>query len=112
MNLLQKIEASKTRKIKEDRNRKLAIATASVATGALVGTIVGVLVAPKSGKETLEITKNKFNENLESAKTKVKESKTKIKEYLDKVQAEKTEREIVEEKILELPNTLEEITEA
>ncbi|MGL5346342.1 MAG: YtxH domain-containing protein [Peptostreptococcaceae bacterium] len=111
MSLLQKIESARIRKIKEDRNKKLAIATAGVATGALVGTVVGVLVAPASGKETIQVTKNKVNENLESTKNKVNESKTKIKEYLDKVRNERIEKEIVEEEVLMLPNSMEESIE-
>ena len=89
MSLLQKIEEKRNRQIKKDKNKKIAIATAGVATGAVVGTIAGVLIAPKSGKETIEDVKeksnqvkNKINENIEDTKFKVKESKDKIKEYL------------------------------
>ena len=85
-----------------------------MATGAVVGTIAGVLIAPKSGKETIEDVKeksnqvkNKINENIEDTKFKVKESKDKIKE--------KSENEIVEIEPLQLiENTevAEENTEA
>ena len=57
MSLLQKIEEKRNRQIKKDKNKKIAIATAGVATGAVVGTIAGVLIAPKSGKETIEDVK-------------------------------------------------------
>ena len=53
MSLLQKIEEKRNRQIKKDKNKKIAIATAGVATGAVVGTIAGVLIAPKSGIETI-----------------------------------------------------------
>ena len=103
MSLLQKIEEKRNRQIKKDKNKKIAIATAGVATGAVVGTIAGVLIAPKSGKETIEDVKeksnqvkNKINENIEDTKFKVKESKDKIKEYLAKRKNEKSENEIVE----------------
>ena len=96
MSLLQKIEEKRNRQIKKDKNKKIAIATAGVATGAVVGTIAGVLIAPKSGKETIEDVKeksnqvkNKINENIEDTKFKVKESKDKIKEYLAKRKNEK-----------------------
>ena len=104
MSLLQKIEEKRNRQIKKDKNKKIAIATAGVATGAVVGTIAGVLIAPKSGKETIEDTKFK-----------VKESKDKIKEYLAKRKNEKSEHEIVEIEPLQLiENTevAEENTEA
>ncbi len=91
MSLLQKIEEKRNKKIKEDRNKKVAIATAGIATGAIVGTIAGVLIAPKSGKETIEDTKSK-----------VKESKMKIKEYLDERKSKKSESEIVEIEPLKL----------
>lgn len=100
MSLLQKIEEKRNIKIKKDKKKKAAIATAGIATGAVVGTIAGVLIAPKSGKETIEDVKektnkvkNKINENIEDSKSKVKESKVKIKEYLDK---RKSENKIVE----------------
>lgn len=112
MSLIQKIEVARSRKIKEERNKKMAIATAGIATGAIVGTVVGVLVAPTSGKETRENTKNKLNENIESAKFKVKESKAKIREYLDKVQLEKATKEVVEEEILKLPVNTDNVIEA
>lgn len=109
MSLLQKIEEKKNRKIKTDKKKKVAIATAGVATGAVVGTIAGVLIAPKSGKETIEDVKeksnkvkNKISENIEDTKNKVKESKVKIKEYLDKRKCEKSESEIVEIEPLKL----------
>ena len=109
MSLLQKIEEKRNRQIKKDKNKKIAIATAGVATGAVVGTIAGVLLAPKSGKETIEDVKeksnqvkNKINENIEDTKFKVKESKDKIKEYLAKRKNEKSENEIVEIEPLQL----------
>ena len=86
MSLLQKIEEKRNRQIKKDKNKKIAIATAGVATGAVVGTIAGVLIAPKSGKETIEDVKeksnqvkNKINENIEDTKFKVKESNDKMR---------------------------------
>ena len=120
--LIEKIEEKRNRQIKKDKNKKIAIATAGVATGAVVGTIAGVLIAPKSGKETIEDVKeksnqvkNKINENIEDTKFKVKESKDKIKEYLAKRKNEKSENEIVEIEPLQLiENTevAEENTEA
>ena len=104
MSLLQKIEEKRNRQIKKDKNKKIAIATAGVATGAVVGTIAGVLIAPKSGKETIEDVKEKSNQ-----------VKDKIKEYLAKRKNEKSENEIVEIEPLQLiENTevAEENTEA
>ena len=109
MSLLQKIEEKRNIKIKKDKKKKAAIATAGIATGAVVGTVAGVLIAPKSGKETREDIKEKsnnvkikINENIEDTKGKVKESKAKIKEYLDKRKSEKSEDEIVESESSEI----------
>ena len=106
MSLLQKIEEKRNRQIKKEKNKKVAIATAGVATGAVVGTIAGVLLAPKSGKETIadvkeksNQVKNKISENIEDTKFKVKESKDKIKDYLAK---RKNENDIVEIEPLQL----------
>lgn len=100
MSLLQKIENKRARKLKEERNKKVAIATAGVATGAIVGTISGILIAPKSGKETIQDVKEKTNENINKTKLKVEDSKAKIKEYLDKRKNNSVESE---------ENTIEEI---
>ena len=76
MSLLQKIEEKRNRQIKKDKNKKIAIATAGVATGAVVGTIAGVLIAPKSGKETIEDVKEKSNQ----VKNKINEDSITFKE--------------------------------
>ena len=91
MSLLQKIEEKRNRQIKKDKNKKIAIATAGVATGAVVGTIAGVLIAPKSGKETIEDVKEKSNQ-----------VKNKINENIEKRKNEKSENEIVEIEPLQL----------
>lgn len=103
MSLLQKIEAKKQQQIKKDKKKKAAIATAGVATGALVGTIAGVLIAPKAGKETIEDVKektnqvkNKVSENIEDTKSKIKESKVKIREYLNSRKAENNKNTVIE----------------
>ncbi|MGN0145255.1 MAG: YtxH domain-containing protein, partial [Clostridium sp.] len=95
MSLLQKIEERKRAKIRAERNKKAAIATASIITGAVVGTIAGVLIAPKSGKETMDDVKEKSDEikiklrgNLGEAKERVQESKVKIREYLNRRKSE------------------------
>ena len=100
MSLIKKIEEKRNKKMKQDRNKKVAIATAGIATGAVVGTVAGVLIAPKSGKETIADVKGKLNENIEDTKAKIKESKDKIKEYLDKRKSEKND--IEESETLEL----------
>lgn len=122
MSLLQKIEEKRRLKVKKDKKKKAAIATAGIATGALVGTISGVLIAPKSGKETIEglkeksnNLKTKINENIEDTTEKVKESKVKIKEYLDKRKSENIENEILEtesSEIIENAEVAEEKIEA
>ena len=104
----QKIEQKRAKQLKKERNKTAAIATAGVATGAVVGTIAGVLLAPKSGKETIadvkeksNEVKNKISENIEETKRKVKDSKDKIKEYLSRRKSEKNE-EVIEVEALKL----------
>ena len=112
MSLLQKIEEKRRKQIKKEKNKKVAIATAGIATGAVVGTIAGVLIAPKSGKETIEDVKEKsnqvktkINENIEDTKIKVRASKDKIKEYLAKRKLEKGEEVIEVEPLKLIENT-------
>lgn len=95
MGLLQKIEDRKRAKIRAERNKKAGIATVSIITGAVVGTVAGILMAPKSGKETIEDIKGKsdainvkLKENLGEAKERVQESKVKIREYLNRRKSE------------------------
>ncbi|MDO5292654.1 MAG: YtxH domain-containing protein [bacterium] len=103
MNLLQKIEAKKNQKAKQERNKKIAIATSGVALGTVVGAVAGVLAAPKSGKETIADAKEniaeakeKLSENIKNTKTKVTESQAKIKEYLNSRKSEEAEEVEVE----------------
>lgn len=110
MSLFEKIEAKKALQKKQARNQKIALATTAAVGGVLVGTVAGVLTAPKSGKETVQDLKEKTNEtaekakeNFEITKTKLVESKVKIKEYLD---AKKT-AEL--EETAELTETTEEL---
>lgn len=103
MSLLQKIEEKRRRKLKQNKKKKAAIATIGIATGAVVGTITGVLIAPKPGKETIEDfkekstnVKNRISENIKDTKGKVTESKVRIKEYLNQRRSEKSENETLE----------------
>lgn len=111
MSLVKKIEEKKRAKKIQERNKKVKIATLGVATGAITGILGGVLLAPKSGKETREDIKNtakdiSTNVNEKAAKTKVKlttnvnESKRRIKEYLES--KKKNDEEIVDENAVEL----------
>ena len=111
MSLLQKIEEKKKAQKREQRNKKIAAVTVAAVGGAIIGGVTGVLVAPKSGKETVEDIKAKTNETVEKAKvdfentktntvSKFNESKTKIKEYLEVRKNNSEEVEIVEEVLL------------
>lgn len=121
MSLLQKIEEKKRIKLKQDKKKKATIATVGIATGAVVGTIAGVLIAPKSGKETIADVKeksnnikNKISENITCTKDNVVESKCKIKEYLAKRRSEKSENDVLEEspsELIENPDINEETIE-
>ncbi|CEI73281.1 MULTISPECIES: YtxH domain-containing protein [Romboutsia] len=111
MSLAKKIEQKKKAKKAKERNKKIKIATLGVATGAITGILGGVLLAPKSGKETREDIKNTakdINTNVseKAAKTKeklttnVNESKRRIKEYLDS--KKKENEDVVDTNVVEL----------
>ena len=58
MNLSKKIEDKRKAKQRAEKVKKAKIATAGVVLGAVTGAVSGVLLAPKSGKETREDTIN------------------------------------------------------
>lgn len=112
MNLLQKIEHKKKQQQKEIKKRKALIATSGIAAGTIIGTITGVLVAPKSGKETREDVKEKgndikekLNENIVETKDKLKQSKLQIKEYLKNKKNKSTSEE--NEEIITITGSVE-----
>lgn len=107
--MLKNIIAQK-RKEAELKNKKLA--TKKLATGAgigiLAGAVAGILMAPKSGKDTRETIVNsakdlngnvkaKAVETKETLATKSKEAKCKISEYLNEKRkcSEETTNKIV-----------------
>lgn len=101
MSLSKKIQAKRQAKIKAEKIKKAKTAAASVAAGVAVGAVGGILLAPKSGKETREDIKNaskqavdavsdkaagakaKAGDVIGAQKEKFNDSKAKIKEYLD-----------------------------
>lgn len=99
MRLLKKREEQRKIKIRCERNKKVAAATA----GVVLGAVAGILIAPKSGKETIQDVKeksnqikNKISENLEDTKDKLQKSKLKIKEYLANRKRSSLEMDVVE----------------
>ena len=103
MSLSKKIQAKRQEKIRAEKLKKAKTAAAGVAAGVAAGAVGGILLAPKSGKETREDIKNaskqavdavsdkaagakakaKAGDVLSSQKEKFNDSKAKIKEYLD-----------------------------
>lgn len=101
MSLSKKIEDKRKAKQKAEKAKQAKIATAGVVLGAVTGAVGGVLLAPKSGKETREDIKDasqqiagkinmktmdvkgKMSEKLEDRKGNFIESKQKIRSYID-----------------------------
>ena len=101
MSLSKKIQAKRQEKIKAEKIKKAKTAAVGVAAGVAAGAVGGILLAPKSGKETREGIKNaskqavdavsdkasgaksKAGDVLDAQKEKFNDSKTKIREYLD-----------------------------
>ncbi|MCC0714412.1 YtxH domain-containing protein [Clostridioides sp. ES-S-0077-01] len=101
MSLSKKIEDKRKAKQRAEKVKKAKIATAGVVLGAVTGAVSGILLAPKSGKETREDikdasqqiaekinmktvdVKDKVSEKLEDRKGNFIESKKKIRKYID-----------------------------
>ncbi|MCC0634106.1 YtxH domain-containing protein [Clostridioides sp. ZZV15-6388] len=101
MSLSKKIEDKRKAKQRAEKAKQAKIATAGVVLGAVTGAVGGVLLAPKSGKETREDIKGasqqiadkinmktvdakcKISEKLEDRKGNFIESKQKIRNYID-----------------------------
>lgn len=66
------------------RRKSGASLAAGIATGVVVGAAAGLLLAPKSGKETREDIKNKGAEIVEQVKVKTAEVTEKIKDCFKK----------------------------
>jgi len=88
----------------EETTRNIGLLISGFALGAITGTILGLLFAPKAGKELREDIKEKSSEFYGLAKEKVKEglevSKEKIGEAFEKVKkAVQTGTETIKEKL-------------
>ena len=76
------------KKRKEKRKKIVKAAVLSTVVGGGIGALSGILLAPKSGKDTRDDIKEKVNnakaktiEQSENLKNNVKEAKSKIKDY-------------------------------
>ncbi|MBY2478015.1 YtxH domain-containing protein [Clostridioides difficile] len=101
MSLSKKIEDKRKAKQRAEKIKQAKVATAGVVLGAITGAVSGVLLAPKSGKETREDikdasqqivekiniktvdVKDKMSDKLEDRKGNFIESKKKIRKYID-----------------------------
>ncbi|MCC0686234.1 YtxH domain-containing protein [Clostridioides sp. ZZV14-6345] len=118
MSLSKKIEDKRKAKQRAEKVKKAKIATAGVVLGAVTGAVSGVLLAPKSGKETREDikgasqqiaekinmktvdVKGKVSEKLKDRKGNFIESKKKIKKYIDNKKSIENSNE--EDKIIDI----------
>lgn len=101
MSLSKKIEDKRKAKQRAEKVKQAKVATAGVVLGAVTGAASGVLLAPKSGKETREDikdasqqivekiniktvdVKDKMSNKLEDRRGNFMESKKKIRKYID-----------------------------
>lgn len=101
MSLSKKIEDKRKAKQRAEKIKQAKVATAGVVLGAVTGAVSGVLLAPKSGKETREDikdasqqivekinmktvdVKDKMSNKLEDRRGNFMESKKKIRKYID-----------------------------
>jgi len=97
----------------EETTRNIGLLISGFALGAITGTILGLLFAPKAGKELRQDIKEKSSEYYGLAKEKLKEglevSKEKIGEAFEKVKkAVQTGTETIKEKLAQESKTEEE----
>ena len=81
MRLLDLINQRKER----ERRQKNIDNAKKLAAGSVVGVIAGILLAPKSGKETRKDIADKAIETKDAAKNTIKESANTIKEVKEKI---------------------------
>jgi gas vesicle protein len=72
-------------KHEEESSRNVGLLIAGFALGALAGTVIGMLFAPKSGKELRDEIKDKSGEYYDKAKEKGKEYYDKAKDKASEV---------------------------
>lgn len=101
-------------KKRKERKRKIVkAATVSTVVGGTLGVLSGVLLAPKSGKETRNDIKEKVDEvksitieQTKNLKSNVVEAKSKIKEYLKDKKDGLKEEAVEEVEAIEESNSL------
>ena len=74
---IKKIPGEKTAKIKPEKIKKAKTAAAGVAAGVAAGAVGGILLAPKSGKETREDIKNASKQAVDAVSDKAAGAKAK-----------------------------------
>ncbi len=90
MSIMNLIEKGKKIRQRRERNKTLKNVAIGAAVGATVGAAAGVLLAPKSGKETREDLVKATREIPEKAKVMVEKAKEKMDEVKEKLQEKKT----------------------
>ena len=114
MGLINYIHEKRLEKERAERNEKI-VGTLKVLAGVGAGFTLGLLFAPKSGKETRknisDATKKGLNyvsENLANAKNYIEEKTSDIREALAEKYDELTD-EIISEKVEEIEEEIEEV---
>ncbi|OEH84910.1 hypothetical protein BHU72_06875 [Desulfuribacillus stibiiarsenatis] len=74
---------SKENRIREKRKEACKNLTIGASVGLAIGTVIGVLFAPKSGKETREQIAAKAKESVEITKETLEDSKAKILQFVE-----------------------------
>lgn len=90
MSIRDLIEKGKKIRQKRERNKALKNVAIGAAVGATVGAAAGVLLAPKSGKETREDIAKATRELPGKAKEIIEKAKDKVEEVKEKYQEKKT----------------------
>lgn len=107
MNLSKLIAEKKKKQARKAKMNTAKNLTIGALVGVAAGAVTGVLLAPKSGKETREDLKNKsaeINNNIKTKASEIKsstvsnisEAKSRINEYLENKRADKMEEKSID----------------
>jgi len=83
MAILEMFEKVKKQRKAAEQKKALKNVAVGAALGATVGAVAGILLAPKSGKETREEIALAAKDAVEKAKEKIEEAKVKAEEAVE-----------------------------
>lgn len=114
MGLKDLLLAGQEKRLREKRQEAYKNITVGASVGLAIGTVLGVLFAPKSGKETRHDIAVKAKEAVDVTKEQVEEAKVKITQFVDeqKERLSSIKAEKLSEAAVALDNAADKLEEA